>query len=83
MCSNVEDLVLSFASDISGMPEASIRSSGYLCDVMEYEVFTDVILALERHLGIKFGKVQYEIENIRGLVALTTLAVEARDAAST
>ena len=70
-----EATVLSVASDISGIPEISIASSGYLCDVMEYEVFCDIISALEGTLSIKFDTRRYEIESIKELIALTDEAL--------
>lgn len=66
-----EATVLTVASDISGVSESVIASSGYLCDIMEYEVFTDIVNALESKLTIKYDSRRYEIESIKELVALT------------
>lgn len=71
IANTTEATVLTVASDISGVPETVIASSGYLCDIMEYEVFTDVVNALEHKLSIKYDSRRYEIESIKELVALT------------
>jgi hypothetical protein len=67
----VEAKVVALASDVSGMPEDAIRSSGYLCDVMEHEVYMLIVAAIEAHYKFRFDMGIYEIDSIKELVALT------------
>lgn len=71
MYDDIKANVLSLASDVSGMPEDVIRKSGYLCNVMEYEVYMQLIPVLEATFHIKYGMRKYDIDSIEGLCLLT------------
>jgi len=71
MYDDIKAKVLSLASDVSGMPEETIRKSGYLCNVMEYEVYIQLLPVLEAFFHIKYDMRKYEIDSIEGLCLLT------------
>lgn len=68
---DIKAKVVSLASDVSGMSEEDIRTSGYLCNVMEYEVYLQLLPALESVFHIKYDARKYEIDSIEGLCLLT------------
>lgn len=68
---DIKAKVVSLASDVSGMSEEDIRTSGYLCNVMEYEVYLQLLPALEAFFHIKYDMRKYEVDSIGGLCRLT------------
>lgn len=76
--SDSTELVYAAISDISGIPTSIVQTTAFLFEIMEHDVFLDIVSALQDRLDIQFGSEIYEIDKVSELVNLVANAVQGK-----